>query len=131
MTVGGWVVLACGYHPRATFRPGGQDVSRVAHDHGDAGLQALKDDKLVRAEHEFTKAGDDVRLAETFVRQGRYDEADLLLAHAGGGRARLMAALVLKARGDDAGYLRALAEARDLGDAAAAGLLDEHDDCGG
>lgn len=93
----------------------GHLMSTVTRDHGDAGLAALRAGNYVKAEHEFTKAGDDARLAEAFLRQDRYDEAELLVKDCADGPGRLMYALARRGKGDEAGYRKALAEARDLG----------------
>jgi hypothetical protein len=129
VTAAGVLVLCCG---SLTIDGRGPEVTvaRVVKDHGDAGLEALKASRLVKAEHEFTQAGDDVRLAETFIRQGRWDEAALLVEGKEDGGAKLMLALVHQHRCEFGEYRRRLTEARNLGNEAAANLL-ECTDAGG
>lgn len=97
----------------------------------DSGLQALKDDKLIKAEHEFTKSGDYARLAEVKILQYQesqnivfLDEAESLVAGKEDGQAKLMHALVCKERGELQEYHRRLVEAKNLQNHVAECLLE-------
>lgn len=114
--------LACG--PARVADTGGRaTVSHVSYDHADAGLDALKKGQLVRAEHEFTKAGDDVRLAEVFFRQARYDEAEFLVRGKEDGQCKFWLGMIARERGDHAEARRMFAQARNLGSDTGAAAL--------
>ncbi len=117
-----WIVTAVGAGALfcGSVRPddnGERAMSRIEkeRDHGARGLQALCDDKLLMAEHEFTKSGDDTRLAEVFIRQGRWEEAEPLVQGRECGRAKLMLALIHQHRCEFGEYRRRLVEASNLG----------------
>jgi hypothetical protein len=125
LTAAGCSTVLCGSDGNAV---GGYAVAKkkvTREGHVAAGLRALRDDDLARAEREFSLADDPARLAEVFVRQGRYDEAALEVAHLEDGGAKLMLALAHRGRGETTEYRRRLVEARNLGNVPALRLLEQ------
>jgi len=112
----------------AACYPRGTTVSQVTFDrpHQDRGLAALRAGDLDAAAHEFMKAGDDVRLAEVRVLQGRPDGAAELLAGREDGQAKFLLGLVAHDRGDADEAKRLFVQARNLGCATAQAALNAY-----
>lgn len=116
------LAACCGSNPA----PEEATVAQVTHEHDPlaAGLAALRARDFVRAEREFARARDPVRLAEALYHQGRDDEAGLALDQAAGEpAARYLLGLLARRRGDLAEAGRQLRGARDAGYAPARLLL--------
>lgn len=89
------------------------------------GLAAIRAGEWVKAEHEFTKKGDQHRLAEVYLRQDRDADAMQVLDGLHDGRAEYLRAIAALKRGDEPAAKALFVIARDLGDERAPQYLEK------